>query len=60
MESSAKVGDAPEKVQSDTQLGPTDDQEIVDVILSGRVSTASLLLRPRFSFLPLLTRPLPF
>jgi len=49
----------PEKVQSDTKLGATVDQEIVDVILSGRVSTASLL--PRFFFpslaLPFLPNP---
>jgi len=39
----------PEKVQSDTKLGIMADQEIVDVILSGRVSTASLPL-PFLSF----------
>jgi hypothetical protein len=60
--SSAKVfyktltsGEEPEMVQSDTELGPTADQEIVDVILSGRVSTASLSFAP--ASLPL---PLPF
>lgn len=31
-----------EKAQSDTNLDVTDDQEIADVILSGRVSTTSL------------------
>lgn len=31
-----------EKEQGDTKLAATADQEIVDVILSGRVSTASL------------------
>jgi hypothetical protein len=51
------TGQEPEKVQSDSELGATDDQEIVDVILSGRVSTASLLFPfpflspdPPFSF----------
>lgn len=40
--SSAKVfyeSFSSEKVQSNTELGVTADQEIVDVILSGRVST---------------------
>lgn len=46
----------PEKVQSDTKLGVTADQEIVDVILSGRVSTASL--SPPAS-LPFLALPFP-
>lgn len=55
----------PEKVQSDTKLGPTADQEIVDVILSGRVSFASASLPlplPSLPFLalPFLTRPFPF
>lgn len=45
-------GEEPEKEQSDTKLDSTADQEIVDVILSGRVSTASLL----FLALPFLTR----
>jgi hypothetical protein len=50
-------GQEPEKVQSDTKLGPTADQEIVDVILSGRVSP--LPFRARFSSpsLPFLALP---
>jgi len=47
-------GRHPEMAQSDTKLDATADQEIVDVILSGRVSTASLsppLLFP-FTLLP--------
>jgi hypothetical protein len=58
--SSAKVfyqtltGEQPEMVQSDTKLAATDDQEIVDVILSGRVSTSS----PPLPFI--LTRPVSF
>lgn len=49
-------GEEPEKEQSDTKLDSTADQEIVDVILSGRVSTASLL----FLALPFPTRHFPF
>ena len=47
-------GEEPENVQDDSELGATSatraDQEIVDVILSGKVSTASVVC-PRFSSL---------
>jgi hypothetical protein len=47
-------GEEPENVEDDSELGAastTADQEIVDVILSGKVSTASA--RARFSSLAL-------